>query len=277
MHWTALLYFPILPTIAARRLQGSRIAWLMPLLPSIATAVFLQVHGCSADDAWMTAATVLRYVLALALGGTLASVVGARIIDRAAGWRDMFGPACAAAAWSPIVFLLCLQVYGATGAGTEAAIYAAITVLLWGAAAGIGIVGGSEGGEPGRLLVAICLGLSGTLLGIWASYRMPPSAPVMHERAPFTAGAIRTGDFLLARRGKYVQSGSVVLLRKSDSPAPLFALAMPDGTRRVLGKPTKTPQTLSEWDISGRVFFRLGGWSDSGVVSPEQTPFLSQD
>ena len=249
----------------------------MPLVPSVAAGLFLARQGCDAGDALWSALTVLRYLFAIAACGTLFSLVAVRIMDRAAGWKAMFGPACAAVAWAPFVFLLLLALYRATGAGAPAALYAGLTLLLWGVAAGTGIIGGEEGGEPGRLLVASCLGLSGCILGMFIAHRAPPPAPVLHERAPFTSDGIARGDFLLVRRGKNVPTGAIVLLRKRGSRQPLFARVAPDGKLALIGKVDARPNMLREWDIMGRVFFRLGSWHATDVVPSKQSPNVSQD
>jgi hypothetical protein len=238
-------------------------------------AVFLLAYGAGAGDAVASAASVLRYACGLAVGGTIFSVAAMRLLDRDAGWKDLFGPACGAAAWSPIVFVVLLWIFARAGMGPTAALYAGLLLLFWGVVAGMGIIGGNEGGEPGRLLVAACLGVTGSLAGLAVAHQIPPPVAVMALPAPFDDGTVRRGNFLLVRRTPDPHAPAMVLLRETGTREAIFAVIEKNGKRRPLGDTSATPKMLQDWNVAGRVFFQLGIQGGIGVVSAEQTLKLS--
>jgi len=271
-RWTALLFFLFAPTLAARWLASSRVACAFPLLVAACIALALLGAGVETGDALATSLTFLRYSYGLAVGGALLSVVGTRLIGRTASVWDVFGPASAAAGWLPFAFVGFLGLAHLAGAGATAGLFAGLLLLLWGTAAGIGIIGGDDGGEPGRMLVAICLGLSGCLIGFWGAHSAPPPASVMVLRAPFESGAIRPGSVLLVRSDPAPPASALVLLREAGTREAVFVQLRADGSRIPLGEVTLAPQMLQDWNIAGRVFLRLGGPGVWGVVRAEQTP-----
>jgi len=253
------------------------VACVLPFLFAAVIALCLMVAGVHSGDAWVTAATFLRYVLGLAIGGTSLGMLSLRIVGRDATWKDLLGPSCAAAAWAPFVFVTFLGIAQLAGAGAASGLYAGLLVLLWGAAAGMGIVGGNDAVEPGRLLVATCLGLSGCLFGFWGSHQLSPEVSVTAVRAPFRTSDIRPGNVLLVRSDTTPVASSVVLLRETGTREAVFVTIDRNGYRTPLGKLSIERKMLQDWNIAGRVFFRFGspgGWS---VVGTEQTPQLSQD
>lgn len=276
-RWTALLLFPFLPAPAARRLQGSRVAVALPLLFAVLVGGFFVVAGAGTNDAVAVGLTYARYVYGLALGGTVFGILALRVAQREATWKDLVGPACAAAAWLPFAFVTLLGIADALGAGAAAGLYAGLLVLLWGAAAGMGAIAGEEAPEPGRLLVATCLGLTGCLLGLGAMHRVPPLVPVTAVRAPFDGRIVRQGNILLVRSDPDARGPCVVLLREAGTEEAVFVFLAPNGNRTVLGDVTLQPKMLQDWNIAGRVFFRLGGPGGWSVVGTEQTPKMPQD
>ena len=127
--------FPLIPAPAARRLRGSHLAIGLPAVLSIGIGALFLAAGAAAGDAWACALTYARYGYGTAAGGTLAGLLALRVVSTEGSWKDLFGPACAAAAWAPFAFVGILGVAQFFGAGSAAGLYAGLAVLLWGAAA----------------------------------------------------------------------------------------------------------------------------------------------
>jgi len=247
------------------------------MLFAVLVGGFFVVAGAGTNHSVAVGLTYARYAYGLALGGTVFGVLALRVAQLEATWKDLLGPACAAAAWLPFAFVTLLGIADALGAGAAAGLYAGLIVLVWGAAAGMGAIAGEEAPEPGRLLVATCIGLTGCLVGLGAMHRVPPAVPVTAVRAPFDGRNIRQGNILLVRSDPDARGPCVVLLREAGTAEAAFAFLDPNGNRTVLGDVTLQPKMLQDWNIAGRVFFRFGspgGWS---VVGTEQTPQMPQD
>jgi len=275
--WLALLIYPFAPGIAARRLQGAWAGAVVPLVVTASAAVYLAEHGATTGDALAAAASLLRLLAGLSIGGACAAWIGARLAGREASARELAGPVLAAAGWAPCVFLAFLALAMAAGAGAATGVYAGIALLIWGVSAGIGIVAGEEECEPGRLLVASCLGLGGVLIGLWIALAAPPAPGVQAIRAPVPEAGIRAGDFLLVRAGNAPSDGALVLLRDPRSREAVLARRDRNGTLTPVGEIQVGPEKLQDWNIAGRVFFRFGT-EGGGIVGPgEQSPKPSRD
>lgn len=276
-RWTALLFFPFAPALAARWLQRSLVACTLPAVVGILIGTGFLVAGTSAGDAWATAGTYVRFTYAVAVGGTLCGLAALRLVGRDAGWKDLMGPGCAAAAWAPFAFVAFLVMAQALGAGAASGLYSGLLLLIWGAATGMAILSGEERSEPGRLLVGTCLALSGCLVGFWTAHRIPPPVPVQAVRSPFEADRIYPGQILLVRTGASVEGPALVLLRETGTNEAAFARLDRNGNRTLVGDISVTPKMLQDWNIAGRVFFRFGSPGAGSVVGTEQTPQVSQD
>ena len=75
-RWTALLLFPLVPSVAARTLQGTWLPALLPLIVSGAAATYLIVHGAGAADASWPALTLLRVLGGMAIGAGVGVIGG---------------------------------------------------------------------------------------------------------------------------------------------------------------------------------------------------------
>ncbi|MHC4941081.1 MAG: hypothetical protein ACYTHK_19260 [Planctomycetota bacterium] len=276
-RWSALLLFPFVPTIAARRLQASRIALLVPFVVCTAVALYLWASGVTLDDAWLSGASLFRVLAGLAIGGLAAAWVGARVTGRVATFGELAGPCCAAAGWAPCVFFCLVTIGNAAHAGAAAGVYAGIGLLIWGVAAGMGIVGGDTEPEPGRLLVASCFGLGGVLIGLWAALAAPPEPWVQAVRAPVTEAPIRAGDVLLVRTEKAGSSEGLFLLVREGTREAIIARRARNGSLTPLGEIQLGPEMLQDWNTAGRVFFQYGAEGGQSVADREQRPKTSPD
>jgi len=261
---------------AARRLQRTWHGAVVPLLAVLSAGAFLLSRGAAFGDAAAGALALLRLLAGVAAGGLTASLVAARLVGREASWRDLAGPVAAAAGWAPGLFLLVLFLARVAGAGAASAVYAGVALLVWGVAAGFGIVAGDDEGEPGRLLVGSCLGIGGVLIGLWLALAAPPRPGVLLVRAPVAEPPIRAGDVLLVRRQDARGSGDLLLLRDPRSAEAVLARRR-NGTLTPVGRIQVDPEKLQDWNVAGRVFFRLGTGGAGTVGRGEQSVKPSQD
>ena len=275
-RWLALLLFPVVPSIAARKLQGAWIAAVVPLVVAAAVAVYLVLHGAATSDSAWTGATLVRIFAGLAIGGAGASWIGARVVGRAASWTELAGPALAAAGWAPCVFIVFLGIGQMSGAGSAAGVYAGVGLLIWGIAAGFGIVGGEDDSEPGRLLVASCFGIGGAIIGLYVAYAVPPEPWAHAIRAPVSDAPIRAGSLLLVRTTQSA-GPAVILLRKPNSREAVLARRSANGSLTPLGEIQLEAETLQDWNNAGYVFFQFGATGGESVGTGEQIVKPSQD
>jgi hypothetical protein len=276
-RWTALLLFPLIPTIAARRLQGAWHAAIVPVAVCAAVSGYLASHGVAGADALWSGASLLRVLLGMFVGGLVAAWIGARVVGRAASLRELAGPSLAAAGWAPCVFLLVVGIGHAASAGVAAGVYAGIALLIWGIAAGLGIIAGEEECEPGRLLVASCFGLGGVLIGLWVALAAPPAPWVQAVPAPVTEAPFTAGDLLLVRTEKSAESAGLFLLRKPDSREAVVVRRDGNGSLTPFGAIQVGSEMLQDWNNAGRVFFQYGTGGGETVDPGKQTPKPSQD
>jgi len=273
----ALLLFPFVPTRAAQRLGGGVLGALAPLAVLAGVAVYLFAKGVAARDVLGAVLGLLRVLAGVSVGGLCAAWIGARVAAREASARELAGPVLAAAGWAPLVFVAFLLIGHAGGAGNAAALYAAIALLVWGVAAGFGILSGDADCEPGRLLVATCFGLGGVLIGLSAALAAPPAPPVQLVPSPVAEGTLRPGDLLLLGRAEPPAAGDLVLLRDPRSSEAVLASRESNGSLTPVGSIQVDRQKLQDWNIAGRVFFRFGAAGGASVGSAEQMPKPSQD
>jgi hypothetical protein len=273
----ALILFPFVPTRAAERLAGSWLGAIVPALALLSVAVYLKAKGGGTGDVAAATVGLARVLGGVALGGLGASWIAARVAGREASMRALAGPVLAAAGWAPAVFVVFLLLMHAGGASSAAALFAGIALLIWGVAAGFGIVGGEEECEPGRLLVASCFGLGGVLIGLWVALAAPPAAPVQLVPSPVAREAIRPGDLLLVARSDADAEGDLVLLRDPGSHEAALAVRDRNGSLTPVGPIQVSREKLQDWNIAGHVFFRFGAGGGEIVVPAEQKPKRSRD
>jgi hypothetical protein len=267
---SAILLFPFVPSIAARSLQSARWVVLLPVLTTAAAWIYLLAGGASAADAGWAAATVLRLYAGLILGGVLASWIGARIVGRTARLSQLWGAASVAGAWAPLVFLAFLWFGNVVDAAAASALYAGIAVLIWGVAAGFGIISGDAEPEAGRLLVASCLGIGGSILGVWAAHEAPPRLWVRAVPAPVSEGPIEAGRFLLIRTNSAENNAAYLLLSDPASTEAVLVRRSPSGVTEPVGEIRPESRMIQKFDIAGRVFFQIGGSFAGSVSDSEQ-------
>lgn len=217
------------------------------------------------DSTW-AAATVLRVFLGMVFGGLLASWIGARLVGRAAQIRQLIAPVAVAAGWAPLIFLAFVWIGNVMEAGAASALYAGIALLIWGIAAGLGIIGGDDEPEPGRLLVASCLGFGGAILGAWTAHEMPPAPWVQAVPAPVSEGPFEQGRFLLIRAESVENRAAYLLMQDPDSSEAILVTRSATGELSAVGKIRPESAMFKKYDITGRVFFQIGN-SDAGSVS----------
>lgn len=230
--WRALLLFPARPRAAAAALTP--VAGLAAPGPPLLLLAYLAARGCRPADAGLAAAGLLLVILGLGCGGWLASVLARRILAPDAPRR---GPHVhlVFAAWSAALFVLVLLALGS-------ALAAGLAVLVWGVVAGTGVVAGET--EPGRALVASCLGASGAILGVLAA------GFLVHERLVMVLPSDH--GTMLVRRGEVGEEGALVLARDPASATLFLARKGPEGLEPE-GKPPPGPP--AGWVAVGRVFF----------------------
>lgn len=255
--------------VAARKLQRRAVGLLVPVVSVALGAAYVARGGGDTDEIVATALSLGRLLGGLMLGGVAAAWVGARVVGRPATLRELIGPCAAAAGWAPFVYLAVLGIARLSGVGEPAPVYAAMALLLWGIAAGFGIVAGDHEVEPGRLLVASCFGLGGTILGIWAAHELPPALPVRAIRAPVEAPPVEVNRFVLVRSGD--EQGPLLVLTKPGTRVRALARRNADGDLEPVGETVETLDSLRSWDITGRVFFQVGGPAGGGVLPSEQS------
>jgi hypothetical protein len=178
-------------------------------------------------------------------------------------------PACVVAAgWAPLLFAGLAAAMAVLGLGPAAPLAASLVLLVWAAVLGIALVGAGEA-EPGRRLVASCVGLVGALLGLWLALALATAHLVLAIPAPMAGWGLERGDLLLVRRQNSAPAGSVVVLQGPGSTGMLLARIDPAGAL-VPPRPARWAESTNP-DVLGRVFFQLGGGQARSVGIPGQS------
>jgi hypothetical protein len=250
---------------------------ILPLLTTAGAWAYLRAGGASGVDATWAAATILRLFFGMIAGGAIASWIGARLIGRAALVSQVLGPAAVAAAWAPVVFLAFLWLGNAMDAAAASGLYAGIALLIWGIAAGFGIIGADEEPDPGRLLVASCLGFGGAILGAWAAHESPPGLWVRAVPAPVSEGGIEQGRFLLIRTNSAETGAAYLLLQDPDSREAVLVTRSAAGALTAVGEIRPDSRMFKKYNIAGRVFFQIGGPGSGSVALGEPTEKSSRN
>jgi hypothetical protein len=264
-----VLLLPFRPGAAAARLEGRPAALLFALVAPSLLGAALAATGCSAPDAAATACSLLLVVAGMGLLGAAACQPASLLAGaRRPVWAAL--PACfVAAGWAPLLFAALAAAMVALGFGPSAPLAASLALLGWGVVLGIGLVGAGDA-EPGRRLVASCLGLVGTLLGLWLALALATAHLVLAVPAPVAEWGFERGDLLLVRRQSTALPGSLVVVQAPGSPEVAFgridAHGMPIPARSGAGVWSRKP------DVLGRVFFKLGAGRAGPVGIPGHSP-----
>jgi len=267
----ALLLFPVRPAAASARLRDSKAASLAPLVPGLAAGAYLASRGCAAADAAAGGAALVVVVAGLAAGGTAGCYPARRIVGLPFDVATFLGPCLAFAAWTPILFVAALAAARTVGAGPVAALASGLTLLVWGVVAGIGVLGGESIRDYGRGLVASCLALAVSLMGLWLGLVVVAARLVMAVPAPVDADGFRAGDLLLVRVEADVAAGELALLVAEGREA-LLARADGAGGFDPVGAAASRIRDMRGLQTRGRVFFRSGGpWGGNAVSAQRKS------
>jgi hypothetical protein len=267
----ALLLFPLRPGDASRALARRPWGLAAPLFPCFALATWLWMRDCPTRDIGPITFGLLLLLVGLGAGGALGSLPAGFVSGAVRSpWR-MLSPCFAFASWTALLFTAVLLVLILIGAGGQSVLFAGFFVLGWGVAAGTAVTTTEEGSEGGRALVASCLGLAGSVGGLWLALLVVQAQFAFVLPAPVEHGPITSGDVLVVRpESRVTDSGELVFLRDPGSGSVVLAELDIDGENVFIGLDKTAPLLSTNWDTLGRVCFAFGGSGGGNGVFPQR-------